>query len=201
MLRIVLFGWLFVLMVGATWIGLLAPAPVTGSAGGDTFADAPSAVETLTQVGHRNQGLDLPPAGTPGSCPILVAEGPWFGPNQVKLDARGETVLMTTMATLIEMGCITDPDGRSCGGPQAEIAVEGHSDELPSSHPGGNQQVSHDRARSVADWLTAAGFTIRSVEGLGASQPAPGPDPDTRSPAQRQADDRRVTLRAWCPRP
>lgn len=201
MLRLVTMGWLFALAVAAAWIGVLAPAPVTGPAEGGTRGVDTSISETLARVSRRHDIPGSHPAGAPGSCLPFLGIGPTFGPNQVEPDAAGEAVLMTTMATLIELGCLTDPSGRTCGGIQAEISVEGHSDETPSSRYGGNQQLSYDRARSVADWLTAAGFTIRSVDGLGTSQPAPAPDPDTRSAVQRRADDRRVTLRAWCPRP
>ena len=95
--------------------------------------------------------------------------------------------------------CVTDPLGRRCSGEEAAIGVEGHTDGAPSTRPGGNAVLSFDRAGAVGDWLRSEGVIVRSVTAFGASQPLLVPPPDERSPAQRQADDRRVELRAWCP--
>ncbi|MCP3988822.1 MAG: OmpA family protein [Actinomycetia bacterium] len=201
MLRLMVTGWLFALVVTAAWIGVITPTPSTPMSGGETTAVPGLISEMLGQIGHRQGNMYLPSGNDPGSCPLHLTRGPSFGPNQVGLNPAGEEVLTAAMTELIEMSCLTDPIGRTCRGLRAEISVEGHTDDLPSSRHGGNQQLSHDRARSVADWLSAAGFTIRSVDGLGSSQPAPAPGPDTRDAAERRRDDRRVSLRAWCPRP
>ncbi len=201
MVRLLVVGWLFALVLAAAWMGELAPAlgpPVARDGASDAQVQIS---KTLARFGRR-QGDAYPMSGDdPGSCPPHRSEGLTFEPNQMDVASNGEEVLMTMMTELMKTSCLTDPTGRSCHGLQAEISVEGHSDDLPSSRRGGNQQLSYSRAQSVANWLSSAGFIIRSVDGLGSSQPAPAPSPDSRSAVERRRDDRRVSLRAWCPRP
>ncbi len=201
MVRLIATGWLFALVMAAAWIGELAPAlgpPKTQDGDSDSLV---MASKTLAQVGRRRGDTYRMSGDDPGSCPPHQSEGPTFEPNQIDVASSGEDVLTMMTTELMRTNCLTDPTGRSCHGLQAEISVEGHSDDLPSSRRGGNQQLSYSRAQSVADWLSSAGFIIRSVDGVGSSQPAPAPSPDTRSAAERRHDDRRVSLQTWCPWP
>ena len=93
MLRLVTMGWLFALAVAAAWIGVLAPAPVTGPAEGGTRGVDTSISETLARVSRRHDIPGSHPAGAPGSCLPFLGIGPTFGPNQVEPDAAGEAVL------------------------------------------------------------------------------------------------------------
>lgn len=72
-----------------------------------------------------------------------------------------------------------------------EITVDGHTDNVPFSGEGGNQQLSEDRAQAVADAITAARPDLRvKAAGHGDSEPiADNDEPDGR------AKNRRVEIR------
>lgn len=73
----------------------------------------------------------------------------------------------------------------------AEITVDGHTDNVPFTGAGGNQKLSEDRAQAVADAIAASRPDLKlQVAGHGESQPVGSNDePDGR------AKNRRVEIR------
>lgn len=73
----------------------------------------------------------------------------------------------------------------------AEVTVEGHTDDVPFSGDGGNQQLSEDRAEAVAAVIAAARPDLElEVAGFGESRPAADGDD-----AAARAENRRVEIR------
>jgi outer membrane protein OmpA-like peptidoglycan-associated protein len=203
-MRLVAASWLFVVVIVATWSGLLSTGEET-LAEGNPAIDEPAisrVLDALDAIGaSTNPALGSGAAPTAAPCPPFTDVGARFGADQVEVTPAGEQTLLALVTVLRAAPCLTDPLGTTCAGHEAEVEVTGHSDDAPTSRPGGNQRLSLERAWAVTRWLQAWGITVRTVGGSGSSQPTTPSADDDRSADERRADDRRVTVTGWCPRP
>lgn len=157
---------------------------------GDTEAVA-------TQAGTAERvAVDDPP---PEKCLNPYHVGPNFETNRFDLSTDGHLMVAQIVTMVDEAPCVRDERGTTCAGTDAAFAVEGHTDERDSYLPGGNEMLSQHRAEAVAVLLRSLGAAQHSIKGFAALYPAPAPIPDHRTDAERWHDDRRVTLRLWCP--
>ncbi len=130
-------------------------------------------------------------------CRSLTFKGLTFDSNEAELSDDGRLALERMMAVLSSSRVCTTDTG-SCSRQDLEVELIGHTDNQVSSLPGGNLQLSKDRARAVAAVFIEYGFMKVGVEGRADREPAPAPEPDTRSEAEVRADNRRVTINLLC---
>lgn len=69
--------------------------------------------------------------------------------------------------------------------PQATASIDGYTDDLPT--PGGNQQLSENRAAAVQAWLVAHGVAVRRLQAVGYGDSDPiAPNTPTGQPLNRR---------------
>ncbi len=69
--------------------------------------------------------------------------------------------------------------------PQATASIDGYTDDLPT--PGGNQQLSENRAAAVQDWLVAHGVAANRLQAVGYGDSDPvAPNTPTGQPLNRR---------------
>ncbi|MEM8925315.1 MAG: hypothetical protein AAGD35_17565 [Actinomycetota bacterium] len=211
-LRFLLFGWLFAIVLALAWLGALfdavegaAPAaPASTTAPSTAFAPstAPGGIDAgSTPTGEvdargqdRGEGPTLPEA-----CIRPVMEPIRFADGSTILDASALRVLATLAAEIGDAGCVIDTVGLQCRPADVEVAATGHADAAPTGAVGGNARLSFERALAVAVVLLDRGITMRSVEGVGSAEPTVT-EPGGRLEATGNPADRRVELAVWCPR-
>lgn len=137
-----------------------------------------------------------PPAPEQVPCRAFVLDGPTFPTNDARLTPTAEEVIDQLISEINSRTCGRDSDATVCAVQDMQVELRGHTDDVPTSRPGGNQQLSVDRAQSVADKFIAAKFTIRSVTGFADTIPAPGTDDHTLEEAR--AKNRRTEILLWC---
>lgn len=129
-------------------------------------------------------------------CRKLVFDGPTFASNGIVLSADGREALDRLLTTLTEQAC--DTDGRPCRHEDVLVNLVGHTDDQPTSVPGGNARLSKDRARAVAAVFVEYGFIDVHAYGKADTEPAPALSPDTRTIDEIRAANRRVTIEIHC---
>ena len=140
---------------------------------------------TTVKAGDKSMA---PPTGPPTPevpCEAFELDGPTFASNKATLTPNAKAALKQLVDA--ELGA----DG-------IEVEPHGHTDDVPTDRPGGNEQLSLDRAAAVAQFLRTLEVAVRGVEGHANNFPATGPDPDNRSQSERREDDRRVELFVYC---
>jgi len=138
------------------------------------------------------------PDPEPTPCRRFVLHGPTFESNRADLSGPGLQVLARLVTALEAASCGVDSEGNECPRGRLQISTGGHTDDQLTSLPGGNQQLSLDRAQIVADFFDHENFTIRGVRGFADSVPAPAPSPENRSLEQVRRDNRRTEIYLWC---
>lgn len=123
-------------------------------------------------------------------------------PMQTVENSGGSTTITLQTDILFEFGKaeLSDTAAAKIGDvikdiPQrATVSVDGHTDDIPYSGPGGNQKLSEDRAQAVADAITASRADLNlKVAGHAESQPVEDPSGD--DPSAARAKNRRVEIR------
>lgn len=131
-------------------------------------------------------------------CGRFELRGPTFASNEAVLNEDGHAALNALIADLRATGCGVDATDAQCSVDQLEVALSGHTDDLPTSRSGGNLQLSIDRANAVANVMSQAGIHVRSTDGYAETRPVPAPTPDNRTLAQIRQDNRRTEIEFHC---
>lgn len=109
-------------------------------------------------------GTDVDARGCTVIPKTMVLDGIRFKIDSAEIDPSSESTLQRARRSLLD-------------NPEATVEIAGHTDDTGSREH--NQQLSEDRARSVADWLVAHGVPRKqlSTHGYGATKPvAPNTD-------------------------
>lgn len=166
--------------------------------------DAPLGPFTITDEGV-SLSPQVPGSASPGRCLELNLVGATFESDQAELTPAGGRVVDALVARLAPGSAPADglvcSDGQPrCAIADVDIAVHGHTDPRPTSRPGGNDQLSLDRAAAVTGRLQAAGLRTEPPEGNGARVPPPEPPGGWPDQATALAAARRVTIELRCVR-
>ncbi|MEM9894355.1 MAG: hypothetical protein AAF962_26165 [Actinomycetota bacterium] len=184
-IRLLLFGWAFVIVVMAAWLGLLDPSPEPGTAGTAPSGDATASTTTDATPDERS------PAS--GVCRPHRLDGVDFYDRTPVLRPEAETAIVAFIVELRDAGCVADAVGSFCPAPEAAAVLHGHAedDTLTTSE---EYRLSFERALAVATVLMANDVTVGSIAGTGAGGPAVaagglGPvDPGTGAGGEVRAD-------------
>ncbi|MEO1064349.1 MAG: OmpA family protein [Actinomycetota bacterium] len=131
-------------------------------------------------------------------CRTFLLTGPTFASNEADLTGAAQGLLDELVEEIRTTSCSAERTRTACPTARLQVEVRGHTDDVATLRPGGNQQLSLDRARSVAGHLAGAGIRIADVQGFADLRPAPAPHPDTRSVAQRRQENRRTDIVLIC---
>jgi outer membrane protein OmpA-like peptidoglycan-associated protein len=128
-------------------------------------------------VGKAASAPVAPRAVGPNACDGMVLDGVEFATNRADLIGNSANVLNKAAAQL-----------SAC--PNVGIVVEGHTDSRGSDEY--NQSLSERRAKSVHDFLGAAGVAASRLSSVGVGEAQPAGSNDT---AEGRQKNRRVELR------
>lgn len=138
-----------------------------------------------------------PEADGPTHCLSLRMTGLTFVSNDVEPTPGGRSIIEQLVATL-KTTPTTEICQIGCSANNLDITVDGHTDDLPTTRPGGNEQLSADRAEAIATMLTNAGFMVSSWSGHAATRPPDEPEGGWDDVDQARAAARRVEIHLWC---
>lgn len=146
---------------------------------------------------RRQPDSPAPRAESSQPCREFLLDGPTFESNSAELTEAGRAVVVQLVVEVTGQRCGQDSASVACDAKLLEVELRGHTDDLPTSRPGGNQQLSEDRAAAVAEELAKGGLSIRSVAGYADTLPLVD---DGRASDELRAANRRTEILLWCAR-
>lgn len=151
LVRLLLFGWVFAIVLLAAWLGLLGPSPDPGTASpGPLPATERDEVTSSTEDGCRTHRLD---------------DVTFFDRTSV-LRPESEAAIVDFAVDLRAVACVADVTGTYCSTPDASVMLHGHAG-AGGATIAEQYRLSFERALAVATVLMANDITVGSVIGTG----------------------------------